>query len=83
MAQQLTASLFAMLHPGGRLLVANFLPNGPTVGYMETYMDWHLIYRDVPTLEAVSADVPAAAIADQQTWVDEFQCIAYLDIHKR
>src|SRR5207245_447931 len=82
-AQQLTASLFGMLQSGGRLLVANFIPHGPTVGYMEAFMDWHLIYRALPTLEAVAAGIPAAAIADQRTFLDERGIIAYLELHKR
>ena len=44
-ATRFTRLMFDMLAPGGRLLVANFAPVLPEVGYMETFMDWKLIYR--------------------------------------
>jgi hypothetical protein len=44
-AQRLTEHLFAMLTPGGRLLLANFLPGSSSTAFMEAYMDWWLIYR--------------------------------------
>jgi hypothetical protein len=82
-AQCLTAVLFQMLQPGGQLLVANFLPHGKDIGYMEAYLDWHLIYRTVAELEAVTAQLPAEAIADQHTFIDEHQTIAFLEISKQ
>lgn len=45
-AQKLVETMFSFLKPGGRMLVANFLPNVPDVGYMESYMDWSLIFRN-------------------------------------
>ncbi len=45
-ARRLIVTMEGMLNPGGRLMVANFLPNILDAGYMETFMDWHLIYRD-------------------------------------
>lgn len=72
-----------MLHPGGQLHVANFLPHRKDVGYMETYLDWHLIYRTVAELEAVATQLPAEAIADQHTFIEEHRTIAFLEINKR
>jgi SAM-dependent methyltransferase len=43
-ATRLTKIMFDMLRPGGKLLVANFIPDHREVGYMETFMQWHLIY---------------------------------------
>ena len=45
-ARRLITVMEGMLNPGGRLLVANFLPAIFDAGYMETFMDWHLIYRN-------------------------------------
>ncbi len=45
-AQKLTATLGALCAPEGRLLIANFVPDGYGRAYMELFMDWHLIVRD-------------------------------------
>lgn len=44
-AVALTARLIGLLNPGGRLVLANFLPNSASRGYATALMDWHLIYR--------------------------------------
>jgi len=44
-ASKLVSTLLSKLSPGGRLLVANFLPQSFGRGYMECFMDWRLIYR--------------------------------------
>ena len=45
-ARKLVEVMLGMLRPKGKLLIANFARNIPDVGYMETFMDWWLIYRD-------------------------------------
>jgi len=35
LAQRLTRAMFDLLHPGGRMLVTNFVPLIPDIGYME------------------------------------------------
>ena len=40
-AARLTRLMFDMLAPGGRLVIANFAPCLPEVGYMETFMAWY------------------------------------------
>ncbi|MBP6308109.1 MAG: hypothetical protein KAZ23_00205 [Burkholderiaceae bacterium] len=45
-AQKLTARLGALCSPQGRLLIANYAPEGYSRAYMELFMDWHLIVRD-------------------------------------
>lgn len=44
-AQALTRALFAMLRPGGTLLLACFTPKLPEAAMMEVYMDWRMVLR--------------------------------------
>lgn len=81
-AIRLTLRLFEMLNSGGRLLVSNFLPQLKNVGYMETFMDWRLIYRDQAQLNAVVADIPLDMIYDKRLFVEENDNIAFLRVIK-
>lgn len=79
-ARRTTAALFDMLRPGGKLLVANFAPTLPDIGYMESCMDWWLIYRTVGEMEALTTDIDAALIRSVDTWKDMTGHIVYLEI---
>jgi hypothetical protein len=46
LGRRLATRLFEMLRPGGQLLIANFTTGLQERGYMETFMDWRLVYRD-------------------------------------
>jgi SAM-dependent methyltransferase len=81
-ATDLTTRLFGMLKPGGELLVANFLPDLPDVGYMETFMGWPLIYRSRGELADVAKGIPAEQIAALRTYCDSYQNVVYLEIEK-
>jgi hypothetical protein len=81
-ARALTYRMFAMLRPGGRLLVPNFLPGVRDIGYMEAFMDWHLIYRDHATMRALAASLPSGEIADCELFNDSAGAIAFLLISK-
>lgn len=56
-ANRLNEILFDMLLPGGRLVVANFAPNLPDIGFVEASMDWQLIYRDEAACGAMTASI--------------------------
>src|SRR5262245_55704688 len=45
-AVALTRRMFEMTRPGGLMLIPNFLAGARDSGYMESFMDWHLIYRN-------------------------------------
>lgn len=79
-ARRLTGRLFGMLNPGGRLLVANFLPGGYDLGYMEGFMDWTLIYRTLPELEVVAAGIPTHELARRQSFTDPAGAVGYLTL---
>jgi SAM-dependent methyltransferase len=82
-AIDLSTRLFRMLKPGGQLLIANFLPDVPNVGYMESCMGWPLIYRNDEELAGVTQDIPAMQIASQRTFHDRLENVVFLEVEKR
>lgn len=81
-ARRLTQLLFAMLNPGGRLVVANFA-TCPEAGYLEAFMDWWLIYRDEDQMQALSLDIDPAEIAATHLFRDSEQNVIYLALDRR
>jgi hypothetical protein len=81
-ATRLTEILFGWLNPGGRLLVANFLPEIRDSGYMEAFMDWKLIYRDEEALEDPARSLPAKERHARDLFVEDQRNIAFLDIRR-
>jgi SAM-dependent methyltransferase len=80
LGQRLVGNLFRMLRPGGRLLVANFLPGIRDIGYMEVYMDWQLIYRTRQEMVDLTAEIAEADIHDIRLYTEENQNIIFLEI---
>jgi SAM-dependent methyltransferase len=64
--QLLHRLMLACLAPGGRILLANFLPSHLAVGWMDAVMDWHLIYRDDDELMGYADEISLSA----RTWRD-------------
>jgi SAM-dependent methyltransferase len=81
-AERLTKNLFALLAPGGRLLLANFLPDSMGRGYMEAFMDWRLVYRNLHRIGTLALNLPAGAVARQIVSQDEWGNIGYLEVRK-
>ncbi|HOW71577.1 MAG TPA: class I SAM-dependent methyltransferase [Phycisphaerae bacterium] len=79
-AKQLTSYVFAMLKPGGRLLIANVTPEEPDAGYMEAIMDWWLIYRTDAQLAALAQQIPRSEIGAQSVFRDPTGCVAFLEL---
>jgi extracellular factor (EF) 3-hydroxypalmitic acid methyl ester biosynthesis protein len=82
-AQRLFERLFRMLNPGGRLLLANFIPNISNVGFMEAYLDWWLIYRTRAELLQVADTVPDKQLETMHIFMDENINIAFLEIERK
>ena len=82
MATRLTHRMFDMLNPGGRLLVANFLPDIWCAGYMETFMDWKLVYRDAAQMNALASTIPAGQIKASRTFLERNNNIIFLELNK-
>lgn len=79
-AKALTSNLFSMLAPGGKLLIPNFLANNPGRGYMESFMDWHLVVRSPNEIQGLASALPAEDIASQRYYEDPFGAIGYLEV---
>lgn len=82
-AQRLTELLFAMLNPGGQLLIPNFLPTTPAIGYMEAFMDWWLIYRTKPELLEIADSLPEKQMEKASIYTEENSSIAFLEIERK
>lgn len=80
-AKRLTEIAFAMLNPGGTLLFANFAKDIRDDGYLETFMDWHLIYRDEAEMDAICSGIPASD-ADRRIFRGENRNIIYATLTK-
>jgi SAM-dependent methyltransferase len=83
LARRLTARLFSMVKPGGRLLIANFLPGIRDVGYMESYMDWNLILRNEGNMLELLAEVPRSEIGLAQLSTDDAQSVVFLQATRK
>jgi hypothetical protein len=81
--RRLTRNLFGLLAPGGRLLVANFLPAVHAVGFMESYMAWRLIMRSHEQFANVAAEVPADQVARTELFTDPDDNIVFLTLDRR
>jgi hypothetical protein len=82
MAQSVVQLMFSRLTPGGRLMVTNFTPSNPDIGYMETFMDWELIVREIPEMYSLCQLLPQAQIAEIKLYRGCNQCIWYLEVKK-
>jgi extracellular factor (EF) 3-hydroxypalmitic acid methyl ester biosynthesis protein len=77
-AAALTEVLKAMLNPGGRLVIANFLPESSSRGYAEAFMDWRLIYRTPEQLAALFGE----NVSSVKTQIDPHGNVVYASLQK-
>ncbi len=82
-AQRLTERLFAMLTPGGRLLLANFLPSSSSTAFMEAYMDWWLIYRTKAEMLNLVNTLPEEEMGYCHLFTEENENIVFLEVERR
>ncbi len=79
-AKRLTGHLFSMLQPGGKLVIANFLPDIDDIGYMEACMDWFLIYRDRFEMMGLTELIDQSEIHKVTISVEENRNIIFLEV---
>lgn len=77
LAKRLTRRLLQMLRPGGRLLIANFVPGGTGRGYMELFMDWTLILRNEAAMRALAVAAGAGTVV---TFHDPHRNVVYAEL---
>lgn len=80
--KRLVEIMFESLRPGGKMLIANFMHDIPDVGYMESFMDWWLIYRDEMQMRALFNSLPKDACGEVQTFTDPLQNIIFATVEK-
>ena len=81
-AQTLARILFESIKPGGRLLLANFLPNIRDSGFMEAVMDWWLVYRTEDEMRQLLGQIPITRLAQVDLYRDPDQQIVFLEVVK-
>jgi hypothetical protein len=81
-AAALTCRMFEMTRPGGMMLIPNFLTSVRDVGYMEAFMDWHLIYRNHSDMRALAAALPRNSVAEYRIFDDRDDAITFLLVTK-
>jgi hypothetical protein len=79
-ARRLVYGMFQMLRPGGTLLVANFLPGIRDIGYMETFMDWTLVYRSRRDMVDLTMDIPEDDVKEVRVVSEECRNIVFLHL---
>jgi extracellular factor (EF) 3-hydroxypalmitic acid methyl ester biosynthesis protein len=81
-ATALTRRMFEMTRPGGLMLVPNFLVGARDTGYMESFMDWHLIYRNHADMRALADALPRGEVANCRIFDDPDDTITFLLVSK-
>jgi extracellular factor (EF) 3-hydroxypalmitic acid methyl ester biosynthesis protein len=77
LARRLTQRLLQSLAPGGRLVIANFVPAGSGRGYMELFMDWTLVLRTEAQLRQLAQ---AAGAAQVHSFLDPHRNVVYAEL---
>ncbi len=82
-SRRLVSLLFEDLKPNGTLIVANFMPGIRDVGYMETFMDWRLIYRTRREMMEMTMEVEQEKIKRITISAEESQNIMFLEVTRK
>lgn len=83
LGRALTATLFRTLAPGGRLLIGNFTTATLDAAFMETFMDWRLVYRTPAEVRALADAIPCDEVAAIEQFCDDNRHVAYMRVVRR
>jgi extracellular factor (EF) 3-hydroxypalmitic acid methyl ester biosynthesis protein len=82
LARRLTNRLAQLLAPGGRLLIANFLPGGSGRGYMELFMDWTLVLRDEAQMRTLLRGADPEGRGQITSFLDPHRNVVYAELQR-
>jgi hypothetical protein len=71
-----------MLVPDGQLLIANAYPSVQETAYMETFMQWRLIYREEAEMNDLAFRIAPEEIEKKRYFWDELNYIIFVEITK-
>lgn len=79
-AAQALAATYAMLKPGGRILIANLAPTLPEAGLLEAVMNWWPIYRGAEALTDLGGSIARAGGATTRLTLEPTDNIFFLEL---
>lgn len=82
LAARMTHRMFELVAPGGTMIIPNFAPGLPEQGYMESFMDWCLIYRNENQMIDFLEEIDPKTIATTEVYSDLTGNILYLKVQK-
>jgi len=71
---------YARLAPGGLLLATNVTPSNPFRNVMESFMEWHLIYRNAEQMAVIRPEA-----AQEGSWTVKLEATGinvFLEVRK-
>ena len=83
-AKRMIAKMYEAVKPGGKMLVPNFTPGMLEQGYMETFMDWYLIYRNEAQMIELTEEIQEFINPEDIKLYRDPNCnVVYLEITKK
>jgi len=79
-AGRLLEALLGLLKPGGKVWIANFMPDIPDRAFMESFMDWWLVYRTSEQMMELAGGVAAGGYTRVRTFVEHEANIVFLEV---
>lgn len=63
-------------------MLANFKPDLYERGYMESYMNWYLIFREEVEMAEMASEIPLEELAGVRLEVDTESNVTYLELQR-
>jgi SAM-dependent methyltransferase len=82
-AAGLARALFSMLRPGGILVLTHFLDRLAEAALLETYMDWHMVYRSRPEAIALVHDLLPDSVSEWSYVENAERTMGFVTLQRR